>query len=402
MKYKYKKKQNFKIWLIIAVLTLLLTSIKIINKPNNTVKQQTKSINKQKTVALNKPKHTIKPRNKDTIQQKNIPVTQFYDPLNWSSHSTQIKEALRTGEAIEIKSMREVLKSANRNADFSGMVYKVKLSNGLEAVFKTTEEGNLTKDRMEEAAYDISVATGIAFVPPTVHRALTADFNKTGHTQTKAGFLSLFVRTQTDLISLSKTRFDELLERSGKERVANFKIFNFVFGNWDVGPHNMLISEYKRGNNIDYFPISIDNEGIANIQKVEYGEIPFVKFFGTNSSIPKAEFPFDEAKLSDTAAKQEVSNKLGFYPPGRTHNYIIWNGCYWAQFFDSYWGSPKDIVDLLYTNYLPPKTKIALKNLSKEQLFKIFGKTEQTASEHLKEIVAGILKRRDMLLTEFA
>ena len=229
MKYKYKKKQNFKIWLIIAVLTLLLTSIKIINKPNNTVKQQTKSINKQKTVALNKPKHTIKPRNKDTIQQKNIPVTQFYDPLNWSSHSTQIKEALRTGEAIEIKSMREVLKSANRNADFSGMVYKVKLSNGLEAVFKTTEEGNLTKDRMEEAAYDISVATGIAFVPPTVHRALTADFNKTGHTQTKAGFLSLFVRTQTDLISLSKTRFDELLERSGKERVANFKIFNFVW-----------------------------------------------------------------------------------------------------------------------------------------------------------------------------
>ena len=400
MKYKYKKKQNFKIWLIIAVLTLLLTSIKIINKPNNTVKQQTKSINKQKTVALNKPKPKIQLQNK--VQQKNIPVTQFYDPLNWSSHSTQIKEALRTGEAIEIKSMREVLKSADRNADFSGMVYKVTLSNGLEAVFKTTDSGNLAKDRMEEAAYDISVATGIAFVPPTVHRDLTADFNKTGHTQTKTGFLSLFVETQTDLISLSKTKFDELLERSGKERVANFKIFNFVFGNWDVGPHNMLISEYKRENNIDYFPISIDNEGIANVQKVEYGEIPFVKFFGTNSSIPKAEFPFDEAKLSDTAAKQEVSNKLGFYPPGRTHNYIVWNGCYWAQFFDSYWGSPKDIIDLLYTNYLPPKTKIALKNLSKEQLFKIFGKTEQTASEHLKEIVAGILTRRDMLLAEFA
>ena len=385
------------------MLTLLLTSIKIINKPNNTVKQQTKSINKQKTVALNKPKPKIQLQNKNKVQQKNIPVAQFYDPLNWSTHSTQIKEALRTGEAIEIKSMREILKSANRNADFSGMVDKVTLSNGLEAVFKTTEEGNLTKDRMEEAAYDISVATGIAFVPPTVHRDLTADFNKTGrHTQTKTGFLSLFVETQTDLISLSKTKFDELLERSGKERVANFKIFNFVFGNWDVGPHNMLISEYKRGDNIDYFPISIDNEGIANVQKVEYGEIPFVKFFGTNSSILKTEFPFEEAKLSDTAAKQEVSNQLGFYPPGQTHNYIIWNGCYWTQFFDSYWGSPKDIIDLLYTNYLPPKTKIALKNLSKEQLFKIFGKTEQTASEHLKEIVAGILKRRDMLLTEFA
>ncbi|MGN1039400.1 MAG: hypothetical protein ACI4PI_01780 [Oscillospiraceae bacterium] len=399
---EYKKKQNFKIWLIIAVLTLLIISIKIINKPNNTTKQQTKNMNQQKNVVANKPKPKIQSQNKNKVQQKNIPAAQFYDPLNWSTHSTQIKEALRTGEAIEIKSMREVLKSANRNADFSGMVYKVTLSNGLEAVFKTTEEGNLTKDRMEEAAYDLSVATDIAFVPPTVHRALTADFNKTGHTQTKTGFLSLFVETQTDLISLSKTKFDELLERSGKERVANFKIFNFVFGNWDVGPHNMLISEYKRGDNIDYFPISIDNEGIANIQKVEYGEIPFVKFFGANSSTSKTEFPFDEAKLSNAAAKQEVSNQLGFYPPGRTHNYIIWNGRYWAQFFDSYWGSPKDIIDLLYTNYLPPKTKIALKNLSKEQLFKIFGKTEQTASEHLKEIVAGILKRRDMLLAGFA
>lgn len=401
MKYKYKKKQNFKIWLIIAVLTLLLTSIKIINKPNNTVKQQTKSINKQKTVALNKPEHTIKPQNKVTIQQKDIPVAQFYDPLNWFTHSTQIKEALKTGEAIEIKSMREALKSANRNADFSGAVYKVKLSNGLEAVFKTTDSGNMAKDRMEEAACDLSAATGIAFVPPTVHRELTADFNKTGHTQTKTGFLSFFVETQTDLISLSKTRFDELLERSGKERVANFKIFNFVFGNWDVGPHNMLISEYKRGNNIDYFPISIDNEGIANIQKVRYGAIPFVKFFGTNSSNPKTEFPFDEAKLSDTAAKQEVSKELNFYPPGRTHNYIVWSGCYWAQFFDSYWDSPSDITDLLYADYLPPKTKIALQNLSKEQLFKIFGKTEQTASEHLKEIVIGILERRDMLLAKF-
>ena len=359
-------------------------------------------MNQQKNVEANKSKPKIKLQNNNKVQQKNIPVAQFYDPLNWSTHSTQIKEALKTGEAVEIKSMREALKSDNRNADFSGAVYKVKLSNGLEAVFKTTDSGNLAKDRMEEAAYDISVATGIAFVPPTVHRNLTADFNKTGHTQTKTGFLSLFVENQTDLISLSKTKFDELLERSGEERVANFKIFNFVFGNWDVGPHNMLISEYKRGNNIDYFPISIDNEGIANIQKVEYGEIPFVKFFETNSSIPKTEFPFDEAKLSDTAAKQEVSEKIGFYPLGRTHNYIVWNGCYWAQFFDSYWGSPKDIVDLLYTNYLPPKTKIALKNLSKEQLFKIFGKTEQTASEHLKGIVAGILKRRDMLLTEFA
>ena len=192
-----------------------------------------------------------------------------------------------------------------------------------------------------------------------------------------------------------------MLERSGKERVANFKIFNFVFGNWDVGPHNMLISEYKRGNNIDYFPISIDNEGIANIQKVRYGAIPFVKFFGTNSSNPKTEFPFDEAKLSDTAAKQEVSKELNFYPPGRTHNYIVWSGCYWAQFFDSYWDSPSDITDLLYADYLPPKTKIALKNLSKEQLFKIFDKTEQTASEHLKEIVIGILERRDMLLAKF-
>lgn len=397
---RYKKKQNFKILLILAILILLIISIKMINKPNNATKQQTKNINQQKNIALNKPKPKIKQQNK--IQQKDIPVAEFYDPLNWSAHSTQIKEALKNGEAIEIKSMREALKSNNRNADFSGTVYKVTLSNGLEAVFKTTEDGNLTKDRMEEAAYDLSIATGIAFVPPTVHRDLTADFNGTGHTQTKTGFLSLFVKTQTDLVSLSKAKFNELLERSGKERVANFKIFNFVFGNWDVGPHNMLISEYKRGNTIDYFPISIDNEGIANIQRVKYGEIPFVKFFGANSSIPKTKFPFNKAKLSDTTAKQEVSKKLGFYPPDRTHNYIVWGDCYWAQFFDSYWGSPKDITDLLYPDYLPHKTTKALQNLSKEQLFKIFGKTEQTASEHLKELVAGILTRRDMLLTTFA
>lgn len=379
--------------IVFLILVITLLKLKNFNKKNLTKVSEKATVQKQREVTK---KIDEKP------QKKQINISEFYDPNNWHTYSTQIKRELRESRVVSCKNLRKVLKLENRHADFAGLVYKVKLDNGLEAIFKTDTNGYLSEGKMEETAYDISVATKISFVPPTVYRSLTCNFEGNGKSLTKTGFLSLFVKTDEDLICLSKNQFNKLFSRTGKERMANFKIFNFVFGNWDVGPHNMLIYKYNRDKEVDYFPISIDNEGISNFQKVRYGEIPFVKFYnsGTHEN-EQIVFPFDSAKFSDKESKQKVYSILGYYPQSRIHNYIIWNGKYFAQFIGSYWGSPSDITDLLYTNYLPEKTKKTLQSLSRQKLLKIMNEDEKSASSGLIAIIDDMLERRDMLLDHF-
>lgn len=325
----------------------------------------------------------------------------IYLPTNWHKHSGEIKKILREANVLEVEPMRDFLRRCKKQAVFSGSVFRVALEGGIKAVFKTTSDGNMVRDRMEETAYDLSAYTNFAYVPPTVHRTLECDFSGNGRAEKKSGFLSLFVDTEFDSLRYTKEQFCAILSKIDEEELLNYKVFNFVFGNWDVGPGNVLVARCDSGKETRYHLVAIDNEGIANLQRVRYGEAPFVRWLkcpGAGENIQ--DFPFDEVNRSGETSREMVARKYGQWPPKRQHNYALFDGAYWAQFADFIWGSESDVTDLLYPKRLTETAKEKLKSLTKESLLELIAQSAGI-TDFMKARVDGFIERRDMLLEHF-
>ena len=99
----------------------------------------------------------------------------------------------------------------------------------LKAVFKPVSENDIGDAWAEVAAYRASLKLGFPYIPPTV-------LYKSG---TSAGSLQLYVETGSD--ALDSSTFKSSLQEADSEDLANLDIFNYIFGQWDTGPHNMLI-----------------------------------------------------------------------------------------------------------------------------------------------------------------
>ncbi|MDQ5983147.1 MAG: hypothetical protein RUMPE_00145 [Eubacteriales bacterium SKADARSKE-1] len=189
--------------------------------------------------------------------------TDFSDPKSWKANENFLEDTLLNGTILNIEDMGSYLKRNGKSSDFSSKVYKVDLDGGIEAVFKVSD--SYQSSLAEIAAYRISKELDFFYVPPTVSRNILIDG------EIKTGTLQLFISTDIDLCAIEDE--DEFIEylKNNTNRIdlENFKIYNFVFGQWDVGGPNLFI---KNG-----MPISFDNEHILDLSYFpSYGEMPVV------------------------------------------------------------------------------------------------------------------------------
>jgi len=316
---------------------------------------------------------------------KNIILGNFNnEPETWKIYSEKIENLLTEGKVINVKNMREYLLETGKESDFCGQVFVVILDNGLKCVFKCEKDDDELKS--EVLAWKISKEFNLGNVVPVVYREINL-----GNGKLEKGFLSLFAESDDDLLKYSEEEFYNFLNNLDKNEVIDYKIFNFLFGNFDVGAHNLLTCNRKL--------IMIDNEGIVNTQCVKYGDVPFIKFYQFNRSskfpVLNYTFPFELARFADLVSRTEIKNKYNYNPTRYMHNFIIFDNSYWVQFIEE--NHAKRIKNLIYTDCLPEEIKLKLNNITREKLQEIF----KIKNKRVENLILGILERKEMLIKKF-
>lgn len=312
-------------------------------------------------------------------------------PRNWKN--VEISKLLEKGKVVFMRSMKEHLHACGKKAEFDGNVFFVELDNGLKAVFKSFPKDDLGDAYAEVAAYQASVVLGFPNIPPTVMTEIKG----------MKGSLQLFVETEVD--SLAPGVYEAALKEVSQDDIANLKLFYFVFGQWDTGPHNLLILKDKEKTHL----IAIDNSGIRNHQYVKYSNLPFVRVCYSDALQTNdwdKSFPFDRAetiKKPTTAKVHEVfGNKLpeSFYQKfkfyGPSFRYVTYHNSLWKQFH-----AGDDEFEISFTNHLSTQTRKKLEALNLKLLKKIFSCSKNVdflTPAYLK----AILERRDQVLQYFA
>lgn len=311
-------------------------------------------------------------------------------PDNWKN--SEIATLLKKGKVISMRPMKEHLESCGKKVEFDGEVYLVELDNGLKAVFKSFSQEHIGDAYGEVAAYEASVVLGFPHIPPTVMKTI----------KDKKGSLQLFV--ETDIDPLTPGVYEAALKEVPAEDVANLKLFYFVLGQWDTGPHNTLIVKDKNKTHL----IAIDNSVICIPQHVTYGELPFVKLCHSDrlqTNDGDKPFPFDQAKVIKKPTTEKVRKIFGdtlpdsFYQSikfyGPTFRYVIYDNCLWKQFH-----AGDEEFDISFTDHFPDQTRKALEGLNLPMLKKIFASAEN-ADFLTPSYLEAILERRDQVLRYF-
>lgn len=144
-----------------------------------------------------------------------------------------VPSRLRSGRVQSVTPMKCVLKTAGRRVDYRGDVSLIVLSNGIKAVFKSSEGDGSGPARAEVAAYNASKVLGFPHIPPTIIRTIN------GH----LGSMQLFVETSVD--ALAPGVYARALKDAGEKARTDLRIFYFVFGQWDWGEANVLIKKRR-------------------------------------------------------------------------------------------------------------------------------------------------------------
>ncbi len=314
----------------------------------------------------------------------------LYSNSVYSSYETL--QLLRTATVENIIPMREFLQQNSEQIEFDNDVYLVNLKGGTKAVFKPVPRDDLGDAHAEVAAYKASQLLGFPEVPPTIIR-------KIGN---KIGSLQLYIQPSLEIKDLKQ--YKKFLNTLNPSQVANLKLFYFVFGQWDSGPHNIIIR--KEGE--QYRLVAIDNSGLRNRQYVQYGEPPFVRVCYSDRLDTKdwhLPFPFSQAKLIENPSfenlkiifqdkiPEKVLKNLSKRP--NPLYYVLYKNSLWIQF-----NKNEPDFEVSYTDFYPAETITKLKTLDKKLLSEIF--SEAKGSEFLsKEHLQSILERRDQVLKAY-
>ena len=321
----------------------------------------------------------------------------FQDPATWNQPA--VCKALSKGKVVTIVLMKKHLKAQGKKVDFGGEVYLVTLANHLKAVFKPfvleDEQPNQEAGQAALAAYQAACLLGFPAVPPMVMRTIMLAGKPV------QGTLQLYVHTPVDL--LAGEHYAKALAQADPDEVANLKLFYFVFGQFDTGPHNLLVQ--KKGNK--HTLVAIDNDGIRNRQHVRYGELPFVgiaysdKFETNDWGKP---FPFeachDIAITPAALLKAFPGQGHAFYTRfkyGKKLRYVLYQNRLWRQFhaFD-------DNFVKSFTRFCPQETLKKLKKLTLEDLHRFFAVAIQGKATFVtKAYFQAILERRDQVVAYF-
>jgi hypothetical protein len=319
--------------------------------------------------------------------QINPTLALFQNPEEWSH--PDIAKLLEKGEVVSMIPMGDYLKSKGKKSEFEGQVYVVTLKNGLKAVFKIFPDNEQQDAFGEVAAYKASLFLGFPKIPPTVLRSIKG----------QKGSLQLFI--ESDIDPSAPGAFEEALKQVDPQEVTNLKIFYFIFGQWDSGPHNILILKQKKHT----FFIAIDNSAICIHQHVKYGELSFVRMAYSaklNTNDWNKPFPFDQVKAimhpTSKALRMTFKDRLpesfyrSFKSYGEPFRYVIYQNTLWRQY-------PACNGNFLktYPKYCSEKTRKILKKLNKSILQKIFAHARK--AEFLTgDYIQMILDRRDQVL----
>ncbi|HJD56341.1 MAG TPA: hypothetical protein LFW21_07045 [Rickettsia endosymbiont of Pyrocoelia pectoralis] len=316
-----------------------------------------------------------------------LPFISYGNPTLWDNPT--IINTLKFSKVDKIESMKEILSKNNKISEFDGEVFLITFNNNIKAIFKTVPFDDLGDAYAEAAAYNASQILGFPYIPPTVVRKINGKF----------GSLQLYIDSSIDL--LKKGEYTKALTCVSAEDQANLRIFYYVFGQWDSGPHNLLFTTDQEK---DYF-IAIDNAGIRNHQHVKIGELPFVRVLYSeklNTNDWHKPFPFDQAivieKPNEENLRKLFKDKLpeSFYKNFKSYNsslkYIIYQNSLWQQ----YHAFDKDFIKAI-PEICPAKTIVALKKLNIQALRRIF--IEAKNSDFLTDAyLKAILKRRNDIL----
>ncbi len=311
-------------------------------------------------------------------------------PKNWKN--SDISTLLKKGKVISLYPMREYLHSIGKKADFYGNIFFVELDNGLKAVFKSLPKDDLGDAYAEVAAYQASIVLGFPHVPPTVMTEIKG----------MKGSLQFFV--ETDIDALDSGIYDRALKEVHFEDVANLHLFYFVFGQWDSGPHNILILNDKEKTHL----IAIDNSGVRNHQRVKYGNLPFVRVCYSDTLQTNdwgKPFPFEQAKTIESPTTEKLRKAFGdklpesFYQSFKSYGlpfrYVIHQNSLWRQYH-----AGDDKFMMSFTTHLSDQTKKSLERLDLPLLKKIFA-CAKNADFLTPSYLAAILERRDQILRYF-
>lgn len=329
----------------------------------------------------------------DIKEKKNNSYSNFVidtHPKNWKN--SEISKLLKKGKVVSMRPMRAHLKSCGKRAEFDGDVYLVELDNGLKAVFKSLPKDDLGDAYAEVAAYEASVVLGFPHIPPTIMTEIKG----------MKGSLQLFV--ETDIDALDPGVYDTALKEASAEDVANLHLFYFIFGQWDTGPHNILIFKDQEKTHL----VAIDNSGIRNHQHVKYGSLPFVRVLYSDKLQTNdwdKPFPFEQAKTIENPTTEELRKIFAHRLPetyyqafksyGLSFRYVISRNSLWRQ----YHAGDKSFV-MSFTNHLLDQTRKTLECLNLPMLTKIFA-CAKNADFLTPAYLQSILERRDQVLRHF-
>ena len=311
----------------------------------------------------------------------------WHSPDTWAS--AQIIETLKKAPVIHQISMKEALDSQNKTVEFEGDVSLVTLEGGIKAVFKSVSPEDIADAHGEVAAFKASRVLGFPDVPPTVMRTISG----------KRGSLQLYVETSIDL--LAKDAYEKALDEVPQEDQDRLRVFYFVFGQWDSGPHNLLLRREAKKTHL----IAIDNAAIGNLQFVRYGELPFVRMVYSQALQTKdwhKPFPFDQARILKDPSANRLKHIFGkklpesFYAKVRIYGnrlkYVVYQNAVWRQFHAFDEGFVK-----AYVPRISPSIKLALEKLDKKTLEIIF-QDAKGMNFFTKSYLNAILERRDQVL----
>jgi hypothetical protein len=312
-----------------------------------------------------------------------IPVSFEVKDICNNKSNYVILNMLQNSEVAKIQDIRSFLLKKGKKLDFEGNVLLVTFTNGVKAVFKNFDDRD---DALSEvAAYKASTKLGFPCIPPTVIRTIKG----------KTGSLQLFIDTNIDLLNTHE--YDKIIQSVDTKTRSNLKIFYFVLGQWDSGPHNLLAHKDKNGN---LFLLAIDNSGIKSRQKVIYGNLPFVRILYNdqlNTDDWHLDFPFNKAKTI-YKLKEAFGNKIAeeFYRNFKLYNlplrYVIYQNSLWRQY---HYGNEK--FDMSFTNQCTTDTLTALKSLNQKVISDIFIDAKNS-DFFTNKYIEEILERRNQIL----
>lgn len=195
--------------------------------------------------------------------------------------NTFFEKTLCCSQIENCERLQDFFGRQNISIPFTNDVYLMQFCNQINAIFKPAKDEDVRYAYAEVAAYKASLWLGFPCVPPTVLRQIDDVW----------GSVQLYIQGDHDLVM------------NDLEQEAAYKIFCFIFGQWDVCKSNRLVYKNKENQIL----VAIDNANIADRQKCRYGEHPYICVWAKDDNFyDDAFFSFDNRIQFENPTQEEL------------------------------------------------------------------------------------------------